>query len=233
MEGIGNVLSSIGSAVGPALSKVGGAFGGGGGAGTGLLDIAGLGMTGAVLAQNVAAAKQQQDKLNYVKNLINNPSLMAQKISSLEQPIQQGSIVNAERMADAYGAERGLGSSAPVMRDVTMQALAPLFQNQQQMAQQAFLQSLGAYMGVPTQQPANVAPIFQALMMQGRGAGAGGGGGGSGANLWTDPGINVMQPSYMPGGSDISGIPSITNIGGAFTPQVDVSGPGFGDWTGM
>jgi hypothetical protein len=190
MQGIGNALSSVA-----------GSFGGGGGAGTGLLDLAGLGMMGGGLLQNIMAAKQQQDKLNLVKSYINDPSKLAAASAKLQQPLSQGLTTDVQRQVDANMAQRGLGSSPAIMADVSAQALAPYYLQQQQNAMNAFLQTLGQYGATPTQQPANVGGILQAMMMQGRGAGGG-----------TTGGPPIPTPAWYPSNIDVPM---------AWTPQVD------------
>lgn len=141
-----------------ALSSIGDFLGSG--TGKGLL-------TGAVgaggLIQNIIAARQAQAKQNYIKNLLQNPAAFNSLVAGAEQPLSQGLTTDVARQAQAFGAERGLGSSGPVMQDVFAQALAPYQQQEQQMAINSVLQRLGIYANTPTMPAANVSSIFKLL----------------------------------------------------------------------
>lgn len=132
------------------------------GAGKGLLTA---GTTGAGLAQNLLANNQAQKKQNFVQDLITNPAKFSAYVKSFEQPLQAGLTADISRQTDAYGGERGLGSSPAIMKDVYAQALAPLLQQQQNNATQTALQSLGIYENSPTQKPVDISSILKSLMM--------------------------------------------------------------------
>jgi len=125
--------------------------------------------TGAVagtgILQNFMANQQAQKKQQFVQDLINNPAKFASYVKSFDQPLQAGLTADISRQADAYGGERGLGSSPAIMKDVLAQALAPVYQQQQQSAEQAALQSLGIYENSPTQKPIDISGILKSLMM--------------------------------------------------------------------
>ena len=133
----------------------------GSGAGKGLLTA---GTAGGGLIQNILANREAQKKQSFVENLITDPKKWNAFVASKEQPLQAGLTADVARSTDAYGAERGLGSSPAVMKDVYAQALAPYVQNEQQMAQNAALQSLGIYEGSPTTKPVDVSQILKAFM---------------------------------------------------------------------
>lgn len=122
--------------------------------------VLGLGTAGAGLAQNLIAYRKQQD----IQNTLTNPAKLSAMVAKETQPLSKGLTTDIARSADAYGAERGLGSSPYIMKDVYMQALAPYEYQQQQAALQAVLSQLGlAQRGA--MQPVNVASIFKALQM--------------------------------------------------------------------
>jgi hypothetical protein len=155
------------------------------GAGKGLL---GAGVGGAGLVQNFMANNEAQKKQKFVEQLITNPAKFSSYVKSFEQPLQSGLTADISRQTDAYGAERGLGSSPAVMKDVYAQALAPVLQQQQQSGQQAALQSLGIYENSPTTKPVDISSILKMLMMQ-----PGGSNITPGYGQWTNPSPSAMN----------------------------------------
>jgi hypothetical protein len=128
--------------------------------------LMGAGIGGAGLIQNIMANNEAQKKQKFVEQLISNPAKFSAYVKGFQQPLQAGLTSDISRQTDAYGAERGLGSSPAVMKDVYAQALAPVLQQQQQSAEQAALQSLGIYENSPTTKPGDVSSILKVLMMQ-------------------------------------------------------------------
>lgn len=122
------------------------------------------GTAGGGLLQNWMANRESQKKQKFVEDLVTNPVKWNAFVASKEQPLQAGLTADVARQTDAYGAERGLGSSPAVMKDVYAQSLAPFVQNEQQMAQNAALQSLGLYEGSPTTKPTDITSILKAFM---------------------------------------------------------------------
>jgi hypothetical protein len=143
-----------------ALSNIGSFLGSG--AGKGLLTG---GTLGAGLLQNLMAERQANAKQKFVQDLITNPEKFNALVARTERPLSQGLVQDISRQTDAYGAERGLGSSPYIMKDVLAQSLAPAEMQQQQMAINSLLSRLGTYAAQPTMAPVNVAPILQALSM--------------------------------------------------------------------
>jgi hypothetical protein len=143
-----DVLSMIGTFLGSSTGK-------------GLLTA---GTAGGGLIQNILASREAQKKQQFVENLVTNPAKWNAFVASKEQPLAQGLTADIARSTDAYGAERGLGSSPAVMKDVYAEALAPYVQNEQQMAQNAALQSLGIYEGSPTTKGVDVSSLLKAFM---------------------------------------------------------------------
>ena len=162
-EAIGNIgsfLGSIGSKLGTGLKTVGSDLGTD--TGKGLLT---LGTLGGGFLQNLMAARQANAKQKFVQDLITDPAKFNALVAKTEQPLSQGLTTDIARQADAYGAERGLGSSPAIMKDVYAQALAPAQMQEQQMAINSLIQRLGIYGQSPTMAPINVGPMLQALMM--------------------------------------------------------------------
>lgn len=153
-----------------ALSNIGQFFNSNGGKA-----LEGGAVAGTGLVQNIMANRQAEQKQKFVQDLITNPAKFSSYVQSFEKPLAQGLTSDISRQTDAYGAERGLGSSPAIMKDVYAQALAPYIQQQQQQAQQAALQGLGIYENSPTQKPMDVSSILKAIMMQPGGGGGGGG----------------------------------------------------------
>jgi hypothetical protein len=198
-------MSDVMSQLGTFLSSSGGkAVEGGAVAGTGLV-------------QNFMANNEAQKKQKFVEQLISNPQKFNQYVAGFQQPLTAGLTQDVARQTDAYGAERGLGSSPVAMKSAYAQALAPILAQQQNEASTRALQALGVYEGSPTTKPVDISSILKALMMGKSptpGAGAGGG-------PMVDPGLNVMQPGYMPGGGPDPSPPlppSLVSGGAGFDP---------------
>lgn len=169
---------------------------------TGGKTLLGIGTAGGGLVQNLIANKQANDKQKFVQDLITNPAKFNSLVAQTEQPLSQGLTTDIARQADAYGAERGLGSSPAVMKDVYAQALAPAMQTEQQMAINSLLSRLGIYAQQPTMKPVDVSSIFKALSMSGSPAtpyptGTWGGGG---VGSTPDPALATVgaMPGYVP-----------------------------------
>lgn len=182
-----------------ALSSIGTALGS-----TGGKAALGLGTAGAGLIQNLIAYNKQKA----IQDTLTNPAKLSAMVAKETQPLSAGLTADIARSTDAYGAERGLGSSPYIMRDVYAQALAPVEQQQQNAALQAVLSQLGmAQKGA--MQPVDITSIFKALSglpsstsTYPTGVWTGGSVGGV-----SDPGL--ATPSYMPTGN----WPGVTSSG--------------------
>lgn len=181
------------------LTQVGSFFGSSGGK-----EAVGGATAGAGFLQNWMAQRQASQKQKFVQDLIQNPAKFAAYVSSFQKPLAAGLTSDISRQTDAYGAERGLGSSPAVMKDTYAQALAPFLLQQQNSAEQTALQSLGIYENSPTQKPMDVSGILKALM---------GGGGGTnptaGIDLSSAPPNTFNPPPGLPSplvSGDTSGI---------------------------
>jgi len=130
--------------------------------------VLGAGVAGTGLVQNLLANNEAQQKQKFVEQLITNPQKFASYVQGFQQPLQAGLTQDIARSTDAYGAERGLGSSPVALQDMYAQALAPVLQQQQQQAQQTALSSLGIYENSPTTKPVDISSILKALMMGGQ-----------------------------------------------------------------
>jgi hypothetical protein len=134
------------------------------GAGSGLLKA---GAAGGGFLQNWLANREAQQKQKFVENLVTNPAKWSSFVQGFDQPLTKGLTTDIARSTDAYGAERGLGSSPAIMKDVYAQALAPFIQQEQQMGQNAALSSLGIYENSPTTKPVDITSMLR-LLMQGK-----------------------------------------------------------------
>lgn len=201
-----------------ALSQIGTFLSSGAGKGVETGAVAGTG-----LLQNFMANREASKKQKFVEDLITNPAKFNAYVSGFEKPLTAGLTADVARQTDAYGAERGLSSSPAIMKDVYAQALAPLLAQQQQSGQNAALQSLGIYENSPTSKPVDISSILKMLMMMP----------GTKAPV-VDPGVNVLQPTYMPGGPppfapiqfpdfDPSGSGAIPQGGALPMPTIDSS----------
>jgi hypothetical protein len=146
-------MSDVMSQIGQFLSSgTGKAVEGGAVAGTGLL-------------QNLMANNEAQKKQRFVEQLISNPTKFNEYVAGFEKPLTAGLTADVARQTDAYGAERGLGSSPVAMQSAYAQALAPILAQQQDQASQRALQALGIYEGSPTTKPVDISSLLKALMM--------------------------------------------------------------------
>ena len=179
--------------------------------------------TGAVAGggflQNFMANREAQKKQKFVENLIQNPQKFNQFVSGFEKPLTAGLTADVARQTDAYGAERGLGSSPVVMQNAFAQGLAPLMAQQQNQATQDALKALGIYSDSPSTKPVDVSSLLKALMMQKSTPPSGG--------PVVDPGVDVRQPSYVPGQGPTDPIPFDPTTA---LPQPTVAG---GDSSGL
>jgi hypothetical protein len=130
--------------------------------------VEGGAVAGTGLVQNLLANSEAQQKQSFVENLIKNPAAFQKFVSGFTQPLTAGLTADVARSSDAYGAERGLGSSPAVMKDIYAQALAPYLVQQQNSGQQAAMQALGIYGSTPTTKPVDVSSILKMIMMGGQ-----------------------------------------------------------------
>lgn len=89
-------------------------------------------------AQKQAIARQKE-----LSGLISNPALLAQKVQSMEQPLNQGLVQGVENQAQGGLAERGLGTSPQIANEVFAQALGPYEQQNRSEALRSILQMYG------------------------------------------------------------------------------------------
>jgi hypothetical protein len=143
-----------------ALSQIGQFFGSKGG--QGLLTA---GTAGGGLLQNFLANRQAEQKQKFVEGLITDPAKLQKFVAGFDRPLSAGLTADVARSADAYGAERGLGSSPAVMKDVYAQALAPSVEAEKNAAMTAALQSLGIYENSPTTKPVDITALLKAIQM--------------------------------------------------------------------
>lgn len=242
-----------------AISNIGGAIG------TGVSDatssmptwqkILGLGSAGAGAIGNIFASNKRNQVLNQqltdqqnLMNIANNPQLLAQNIQSVERPLSNALTASVGNSVQGYLGERGLSQAPGITTEALAQGLAPFQQQQQQMAIQAYLQSLGLpaqaaarFLPYPTSTPLN--SLFQSLFKNTNGTnnppfGSGGGNGvpGTGvANLpnlqqltgidtggQANPAANGIDPSLLNSGSggDFNFMDFLMNNGGGGTGLV-------------
>lgn len=121
------------------FSKIGGLVGG---AGSAISNFLG----------NRQKNKYLTDQINYQKflrSLSTDPAKMSQYVSGFQKPLDQGLVSGVNNQVQAFGAERGLSTSPQIMQEIEAQALGPLQQNQQQMAINEAMTSLGIPSGTP------------------------------------------------------------------------------------
>jgi len=141
------------------FSKIGGLVGGAGSAISSFLG-------------NRQKNKYLTDQINYQKflrSLSTNPAKMSQYVSGFQKPLDQGLVSGVNNQVQAFGAERGLSTSPQIMAEIEAQALGPLQQNQQQMAINEAMASLGIPSGTPdfggtAPQPLDISAIIKNLL---------------------------------------------------------------------
>lgn len=141
------------------FSKIGGLVGGAGSAISSFLG-------------NRQKNKYLTDQINYQKflrSLSTDPAKMSQYVSGFEKPLDQGLVSGVNNQVQAFGAERGLSTSPQIMQEIEAQALGPLQQNQQQMAINEAMTSLGIPSGTPdfngtASQPLDITAMIKQLL---------------------------------------------------------------------
>ena len=116
------------------------------GAGSSLFKIGELGLTGAGLAGNISAEKQQQDAYNLAKKqeqTLPDPTALAKQVSAATQPLNAGLVQGVENTVSGNLAEQGLSQAPGIQAATLAQALAPFEQQNQQQALQLVLTRLG------------------------------------------------------------------------------------------
>jgi hypothetical protein len=101
------------------------------------------GAAGAGFLGNWLNQRKTNERQNFLESLSKDPTKMNKYISGFEQPLSKGLTSGVENQVQAALGERGLSSSPTISADVYAQALAPYQQNEQQMAIQAAMNSLG------------------------------------------------------------------------------------------
>lgn len=164
------------------LAKISSMFGGSGSAGSGILDLAGLGTAGSGLIGNILNERQRSDQINQLKSL-ENPNTLAKDVVSATQPLNSGLVQSVGSQVNANLASQGLSQAPGIQATELSQALAPFEQQNQQTALQLVLQRLGIPESIIASLPGNtnIAPILAMLLRQNNSGGSGMfGGGGSG-----------------------------------------------------
>jgi len=118
--------------------------------------------------------KYLQDQINYQKylrSLSTDPAKMSAYVQGFEKPLDQGLVSGVNNQVQAFGAERGLSTSPQIMQQIEAQALGPLQQNQQQMAINEAMTSLGLPVANPNlggEQPFDITALIKQLLGGGK-----------------------------------------------------------------
>lgn len=197
-------MSEIFQTIGSALSST---------AGQGILKA---GTIGGGFLQNWLANREAQQKQKFVEQLVTDPNKWNAFVAGKTQPLQAGLTQDVSRIADAYGAERGFGSSPAIMKDVYAQALAPYLQAQRQAGENAAENALSIYEDSPTTKPIDITSLLKMFLTNQPGG--------------TSPGGAIRAAAIPPGG--IPTIPSqlpdyiptqdTTAVAGTQSPPFDV-----------
>lgn len=151
---------------------------------------------------------EQMKYQKYLRSLAQDPAKMSQYVQGFEKPLNAGLVKSVENQAQAYGAERGLSTSPQLMTEILAQALGPLQQNEQQMAINTAMQSLGLPSGTPdfagtAQSPLDITSLLKNLFK---------------------PASATIGTAGSSAGSDLGGLdlsfsdPSISELLGSVTP---------------
>jgi hypothetical protein len=157
-----------------ALGSLGDWFGSSGG--KGLLDLLGLGATGAGLVGNIATERARSGELNTLKQAqkaASDPTLLAKEVAAATQPLSSGLTQDVGNVVSGSLAERGLSQAPGIQGTELATALAPFYQQNQNTALQLVLEKLGipiqaaqAYLqNLPS--TVNLSPLVAMLMKGG------------------------------------------------------------------
>lgn len=150
------------------LGSLGSFFGGSGSAGGGLIDLLGLGTTGAGLFNNISTGIQENQQISKLKSL-ENPTTLAKEVSQATQPLNSGLTQSVGNTVDASLAEKGLAQAPGIEASTLAQALAPFQEQNQNTALQLVLQQLGIPESILSslgRQQTNISPALALLMRQ-------------------------------------------------------------------
>jgi len=185
-----------------ALGSIGSFFGGSGSAGSGLLDLAGIGTAGSGIIGNILNERMRSQQLNQLQQQ-ENPTKLAQEVVAATQPLNSGLVQSVTNQVSGNLASQGLSEAPGIQASVESQALAPFEQQNQQTALQLVLQRLGIPESIIASLPqnTNIAPIL-ALLMRMNNQGGGGVGGAGADNL-----LNLVWGGNSGGGGTYTDTP--------------------------
>lgn len=145
--------------------------------------LLGLGTAGAGGIGNILAGNKRNQVLNQqltnqqqLMNLVNNPTQLATNAAALQRPLSAGLTSSVGNAVQGYLAERGLSQSPGIASETLAQGLAPYQLQEQQMAMQSYLQSLGlpaqaSARFLPYPQSTDLSKLFQSLLNPNAGSG--------------------------------------------------------------
>jgi len=118
-----------------------------GGVGTGAAPLWQKILTGSLFGAgelgNIISSNKQNSYQNFLLNLLKNPGQLAAMINKVTQPLSGALVQNVNNQVQANMASRGLSQAPGIFAGTEAQALAPYVQQEQSLAQQAVLSSLG------------------------------------------------------------------------------------------
>jgi hypothetical protein len=123
----------------------------------------GLAATGEV--GNVLEGEKRSAYQNFVMSLLKNPGKLAQMAAQITQPLSRGLEQSVGNQVQGDLASRGLSQAPGIFAATESQALAPYEQQNQNIAMQAVLQSLGLPAGTFAQ-PTNLGPSLGLFLNQ-------------------------------------------------------------------
>jgi hypothetical protein len=118
---------------------------------------------GAGTLGNILTDEKRNAYTNFVMNLLKNPQQLAAAISKIQQPLNQGLTQAVGNQVQGSLAERGLAQAPGTFAASLSQGLAPFYQQNQQVAENALLSSLGLPAGA-FGQPQNTSGSMQMFL---------------------------------------------------------------------
>src|ERR1035438_7820190 len=140
---------------------------------------AAAGTVGNIMEEQKKAAYQ-----NFVMGILKDPAKLAAMIAKVQQPLSQGLQQSVGNKVQGDMAQRGLSQAPGIFAATESQALAPYYQQNQAVAENAVLSSLGMPAGT-FGQPANTSGAMSLFLNSLKNRGGGGG-------------VNAGTPQYMP-----------------------------------
>lgn len=123
-----------------------------------------LGLLGAGEAGNFLNGRQRQSIFNRISSI--TPQQEAATIASMTQPLSAGLRTGVGNQVSAYMAERGLSEAPGLQAEALSEALAPYYQQNEQVASNDYMNLLREYLAAGEELPQrqNLSPLWANLL---------------------------------------------------------------------